>query len=123
LRAIPVAVTDSHPTHIRTDAPHTTHRGCQKSFAKRLVGQLEGQQRQTSKKKTRAGGALHALWHPRPVLLVETKNALLGQSGPNFLSSCTPFFFLWLMLTDAGSFFAMSNRSCSLESRDNFLRT
>jgi len=55
LRAIPVAVTDSHPTHIRTDAPHTTHRGCQKSFAKRLVGQLEGQQRQTSKKKTRAG--------------------------------------------------------------------
>jgi hypothetical protein len=65
----------------------------------------------------------HALWHPRPVLLVETKSALLGQSGPNFLSSFTPFFFLWHVLTDAGTFFAMSNRSCSLQSRDNFLRT
>jgi hypothetical protein len=42
LRAIPVAVTDSHPAHIRTDAPHTTHRGLQKSFAKRLVGQVGG---------------------------------------------------------------------------------
>ena len=38
MRAIPVAVTDIHPTHIRTDAAHTTHRDSQKIFCQTAVG-------------------------------------------------------------------------------------